>query len=205
MQATWVQSLGQEDPLDKGTAPTPVFLPGEFHGQRTRWATVREIAQSRTPLCDRLPLFLSSGEKRNARSRGVWKSELVLTIPDPGGGSATGGNQAHFREEPPRAPPPPALVSSASITEGMVGRWGPLPSAPLVSRSTGHWPGVSGATKAQPSQVKRQIQRREGLGGPPPSPPQAHWHRCTHARRPQPRPDSPEASPSPPLPPRSVC
>ena len=147
MQATWVQSLGQEDPLDKGTAPTPVFLPGEFHGQRTRWATVREIAQSRTPLCDRLPLFLSSGEKRNARSRGVWKSEPVLTIPDPGGGSATGGNQAHFREEPPRAPPPPALVSSASITEGMVGRWGPLPSAPLVSRSAGHWPGVTWPVK----------------------------------------------------------
>ena len=51
-QATRVQSLGLEDPLEKGTAPTPVFLPGEFHGQRTRRATVCEIAQSRTPLCD---------------------------------------------------------------------------------------------------------------------------------------------------------
>ena len=29
----WVQSLGQEDPLEKGMAPTPVFLPGQFHGQ----------------------------------------------------------------------------------------------------------------------------------------------------------------------------
>ena len=30
-----VQSLGQEDPLDKGMATTPVFSPGESHGQRS--------------------------------------------------------------------------------------------------------------------------------------------------------------------------
>ena len=30
-----VQSLGQEDPLEKGMTTTPVFLPGEFHGQRS--------------------------------------------------------------------------------------------------------------------------------------------------------------------------
>ena len=29
-----VQSLGQEDPLKEGMQPTPVFLPGESHGQR---------------------------------------------------------------------------------------------------------------------------------------------------------------------------
>ena len=34
MQETWVQSLGQENALEKGMATTPVFLPGEFHGQR---------------------------------------------------------------------------------------------------------------------------------------------------------------------------
>ena len=40
MQEMWVQSLGREDPLEKGTAthcpnPNPaVFWPGEFHGQR---------------------------------------------------------------------------------------------------------------------------------------------------------------------------
>ena len=32
MQEIWVQSLGWEDPLEKGTAFTPVFWPGEFHG-----------------------------------------------------------------------------------------------------------------------------------------------------------------------------
>ena len=35
MQETRVQSLGQEDPLEKEWPPTPVFLPGESHGQRS--------------------------------------------------------------------------------------------------------------------------------------------------------------------------
>ena len=35
MRETQVQSLGQEDPLEKGMVATPVFLPGEFHGQRS--------------------------------------------------------------------------------------------------------------------------------------------------------------------------
>ena len=35
MQETWVQSLSQEDPLEKGMGTTPVFLPGKSHGQRS--------------------------------------------------------------------------------------------------------------------------------------------------------------------------
>ena len=34
MQETQVQSLGWEDPLENGMATTPVFLPGQSHGQR---------------------------------------------------------------------------------------------------------------------------------------------------------------------------
>ena len=34
VRETQVQSLGREDPLEKGMAATPGFLPGEFHGQR---------------------------------------------------------------------------------------------------------------------------------------------------------------------------
>ena len=34
MKETWVWSLGQEDPLEKVMA-TPVFLPGELHGERS--------------------------------------------------------------------------------------------------------------------------------------------------------------------------
>ena len=33
MQETWVQSLGQEDPLEKGMATHSSILAGEFHGQ----------------------------------------------------------------------------------------------------------------------------------------------------------------------------
>ena len=35
LQETQVRPLGQEDPLDKEWLPNPVFLPGEFHGQRS--------------------------------------------------------------------------------------------------------------------------------------------------------------------------
>ena len=35
MQGTQVQSMGWEDPLEKEMDPTLVFLPGEFHGQRS--------------------------------------------------------------------------------------------------------------------------------------------------------------------------
>ena len=35
MQETWVRSLGQEDPLKKEMATTPVLLPEKFHGQRS--------------------------------------------------------------------------------------------------------------------------------------------------------------------------
>ena len=34
IQETWVQFLGQEDPLVKEMAPTPVFLPEKCRGQR---------------------------------------------------------------------------------------------------------------------------------------------------------------------------
>ena len=35
MQETWVRSLGREDPQKRKWLPIPVFLPGEFHGQRS--------------------------------------------------------------------------------------------------------------------------------------------------------------------------
>ena len=35
MQETQVRSLGWEDLLEKEQLPTSVFLPGEFHGQRS--------------------------------------------------------------------------------------------------------------------------------------------------------------------------
>ena len=35
MQETQVLSLGQEDPLEEEMATSPIFLPGESHGQRS--------------------------------------------------------------------------------------------------------------------------------------------------------------------------
>ena len=35
MKETLIQSLGQGDPLEKEWLLTPVFLPGEFHGQKS--------------------------------------------------------------------------------------------------------------------------------------------------------------------------
>ena len=35
VQETWIQSLGQEDPWRRKWQPTPVFLPGKCHGQRS--------------------------------------------------------------------------------------------------------------------------------------------------------------------------
>ena len=35
VQGTLVQSLGQENPLEKGMATTLVFLPGKFHIQKS--------------------------------------------------------------------------------------------------------------------------------------------------------------------------
>ena len=35
LQETQVQSLGQEEPLEKGLATHSSILPGEFHGQRS--------------------------------------------------------------------------------------------------------------------------------------------------------------------------
>ena len=34
-QEKWVPSLGWEDPLEECMQPTPLFLPGVFHGQRS--------------------------------------------------------------------------------------------------------------------------------------------------------------------------
>ena len=45
MQETQVQSLGREDPLEKGMAPA--FLPGESHGQRILGEGLQSIGLQR--------------------------------------------------------------------------------------------------------------------------------------------------------------
>ena len=48
MQDAWVRSLAWEDPLRGKWQPTPVFLPGEFHGRGALWATIHGVAESET-------------------------------------------------------------------------------------------------------------------------------------------------------------
>ena len=48
MRETWLQSLSREDPLEKEMTTTPLFMPGEFHGQRSLMAKVLRSTKSRT-------------------------------------------------------------------------------------------------------------------------------------------------------------
>ena len=48
MQETQNQSPSWEDPWRREWQPTPVVLPGKFHGQRSWWAIVHGVTKSRT-------------------------------------------------------------------------------------------------------------------------------------------------------------
>ena len=70
MQKTWVRSLGREDPQKREWLPIPVFLPGEFHGQRSLAGyspqrgghkesdTTEQLTQQQTPERSDFDLFL---------------------------------------------------------------------------------------------------------------------------------------------------
>ena len=49
MRETWVQSLGQEDPLEVGMATHPSILAWNIHMDRGAWwATVHGVAENQT-------------------------------------------------------------------------------------------------------------------------------------------------------------
>ena len=53
VQETWVQTLGWEDPLQKGMLFIPVLLPGEFHRLEESGrlqATIHGVTKSHTQL-----------------------------------------------------------------------------------------------------------------------------------------------------------
>ena len=58
IQETQFRSLGQEDPLEKGWQLTPVFLPGEFQGQRSL-AGYDPWGRKESDVTERLTLSLS--------------------------------------------------------------------------------------------------------------------------------------------------
>ena len=57
MQETWVRKI----PWRGEWQPTPVLLPGEFHGPRSLWATVRGRKESDTNERLTLPTFKEYG------------------------------------------------------------------------------------------------------------------------------------------------
>ena len=62
MQETWLQSLGQEDPLEKEMATHSSTLSGESHGQRCLADTVHGVERVRHDLTTKL-LWLNSDRK----------------------------------------------------------------------------------------------------------------------------------------------
>ena len=71
MQETPVQSLDQEDPLEKGMDTSLVLLPGEFHGQRSLAGCNLGFpdgkASGKEPVCQYSPVLLP-GECHGRRS-----------------------------------------------------------------------------------------------------------------------------------------
>ena len=67
-QEMWVQSLGQEDPLEKETQPTPVFLPGKPRGQRSLVGYSPEGSKE-TDMTERLSTHKLGVEYRFCHSR----------------------------------------------------------------------------------------------------------------------------------------
>ena len=75
MQETWVRSLGWEDPLEKEQPPSPVFLPGEFHGQMS-------LAGLR--LCGRKELDTMEQLSLHTDQRNFCRASLELFLGFPG-------------------------------------------------------------------------------------------------------------------------
>ena len=60
-QEEWVQSLGQEDPLEKEMATHPSILAWRIHGQRSLVGYVHGITKSQTQLSNGLSLSFFQG------------------------------------------------------------------------------------------------------------------------------------------------
>ena len=58
VQETWIQSLGWEDPLEKGTATHSSILAWSSMDRGAWWAIVHEVARVRQDLTTKLPLMV---------------------------------------------------------------------------------------------------------------------------------------------------
>ena len=72
MQETLVQSLDWEDPLEKGVTTVPVFLPREFHGQRSL-VGYSPWGHKESDMTERLThAHLRWKEKKNLVKKRIW-------------------------------------------------------------------------------------------------------------------------------------
>ena len=76
VQETQVQPLGWEDPLEKGIATTPVFLPGESHGQR-RLADYSPWRCKESDMIEWLTLFFFFFYSNDKDLYSVWASQMA--------------------------------------------------------------------------------------------------------------------------------
>ena len=81
MQETLVQYLGGEDPWRKEWLPTPVFLPGEFHGQRSL-ASYSPYSWKESDMTERLILSVraSQNEREKPFQRGLQASSRARLL-----------------------------------------------------------------------------------------------------------------------------
>ena len=75
MQETWVQSLVQEDPLDKGMATQSSSLPGELHGLRSM-AGYSPWDGKQVDMTEQLTLFIHA----NVSQLFLEKHDFILQI-----------------------------------------------------------------------------------------------------------------------------
>ena len=77
---TWVRCLGQKDPLEKGMATTLVFLPGEFHGQKSQ-RLITPLSVTVSIICHALVLEAGNGQSWDCHF-GVYNSSKDATQMD---------------------------------------------------------------------------------------------------------------------------
>ena len=70
----WVRKI----PWSRTWQPTPVFLPGKFHGQRILWAAIHGVAKSQTQLSTHTH-FLMQMRKLRFRER-KWPALIILSF-----------------------------------------------------------------------------------------------------------------------------
>ena len=71
MQESWIRSLCQEDPLEKGVEPTSAFLLGEFHGQSSLEGYSPWVHKE-SDTTERFTLYLTKYIKRIILEVEVW-------------------------------------------------------------------------------------------------------------------------------------